>query len=75
MIARFSQIPLSRRELDLLKEIAVAGHRGILKPAKRRTGFSRLVAARFVTARPAGTKVFLYATTDRGRRALAEATE
>ena len=67
MIARFSEQPLSKRELDLRKELLIAGHRGILKRAKRRSGFSRLVAARFVTARPAGTKAISYVITDRGR--------
>lgn len=39
--ARFSQMPLLRRELDLLKELAIAAHRGILKAAKGRTDTPR----------------------------------
>jgi hypothetical protein len=64
--------PLTSRELDLLKELAAAGRQGVLKPAGRRSGFSRLLAARYATARPAGVKVLSYVITDRGRRALAD---
>jgi hypothetical protein len=63
---------LLSRDLERLKEVAVAGRDGVLKPADRR-GYSRLIAARYVTARPAGASAFLYVITDRGRRALADA--
>jgi hypothetical protein len=64
---------LSTGELERLKEVAVAGHRGVLKPAVLRgVGYSRLVKARYVTVRPAGLEAYSYVITERGRRALAE---
>jgi hypothetical protein len=65
--------PLTSRELDLLKELVAAGRQGVLKPASRRSGCSRLLAVRYATARPAGTKFLAYVITNRGRRALADA--
>jgi hypothetical protein len=64
--------PLSNGDLERLKEVAVAERVGVLKSADRR-GYSRLIEARYVTARPVGTSAFLYVITDRGRRALDDA--
>ena len=65
---------LSTGELERLKEIAAAGRHGVLKPAAQRGGgYSRLVQARYVIARPAGLEAYSYGITDRGRRALADA--
>jgi hypothetical protein len=64
--------PLSNGDLERLKEVAVAERDGVLKSADRR-GYSRLIDARYVTARPVGTSAFLYVITDRGRRALGDA--
>jgi hypothetical protein len=68
-----SAYPLTSRELDLLKELVTAGRQGVLKPASRRSGCSRLLAVRYATARPTGTKFLSYVITNRGRRALADA--
>jgi hypothetical protein len=58
--------------LERLKEVAVAGRDGVLKPPDRR-GYTRLIEARYVIARPSGLKALSYMITDRGRRALADA--
>ena len=75
MVTSFWQKPLSRGELDRLQKLAEAGHRGMVRPATRRSGFSRLVAARLVKARPSGLAAIMYVITDRGRRALADASK
>ena len=62
---------LTTSELERLKEVAAAGRHGVLKPAARRGGgYSRLVRARYVTARPAGLEAYSHVITARGRRAL-----
>jgi hypothetical protein len=49
---------LSNGDLERLKEVvAVAERDGVLKSTDRR-GYSRLIDARYVTARPVGTSAF-----------------
>jgi hypothetical protein len=61
--------PLSDEELGRLKELAVAGRRGLIKTGRR--GFGRTVKRRYVQERPAGVDQFLCVLTDRSRRVLA----
>ena len=60
--------PLSDNKFGLLKELAAAGPRSLIKAGRR--GFIRMVKKRYVQERPAGVDGFLYVITDRGRRAL-----
>jgi len=65
---------LSATELELMKELAAAGRRGRTVPTTSRSGLTRLVEMHYVTARPINPDTVLYVITDRGRRALADAT-
>ena len=58
MVDHVSRVrPLSNGDLERLKEVAVAARDGVVKSADRR-GYSRLIDARYVTARPVGTSAF-----------------
>jgi hypothetical protein len=65
---------LSATELELMKELAAAGRWGRTMPTTSRTGLGRLVEMHYVTERPISPDTVLYVITDRGRRALADAT-
>jgi len=70
MVDRLSSAQrLSTGELERLKEVAAAGRHGVLKRADLRGGgYSRLVQARYVTARPAGLEVYSYVIRSRPTR-------
>jgi len=65
----------SRKELELMKELAAAGRRGRVVPAAVRSGLVRMVDKHYVTARPISPHMILYVITDRGRQALSDVME
>ena len=65
---------LSAAELKLMKELAAVGRRGRTVPTTSRSALARLVEMHYVTACPISPDAALYVITDRGRRALADAT-
>ena len=65
---------LSATELELMKELAAAGPRGRTMPTTSRSGLARMIEMHYVTARTISPDTVLYVITDRGRRALADAT-
>jgi hypothetical protein len=74
MVDRLSSAQrLSTGELERRKKLPQQDVMEFLKRAALRGGgYSRLVQARYVTARPAGLEAYSYVITDRGRRALAD---
>ena len=65
---------ISATELELMKELAAAGSRGRIMPTTSRSGLARMVQMHYVTARQISPDTVQYVITDRGRRALADAT-
>jgi hypothetical protein len=65
---------LTATELELMKELTAAGPRGRTMPTTSRSGLPRMVEMHYVTARQISPDTVLYVITDRGRRALADAT-
>ena len=67
-------VSLTRSEVQLLEEIAAAGeHRRVMRPqtTSARSAIAHLMSAQYVKRR---WKTTLYMITERGRRALVEAT-
>jgi hypothetical protein len=63
---------VSPRELELMKELAVAGRQGRTVPAANRSGLVRMIEKRYVKTRLIGVHEVRYVITHRGREALAD---
>ena len=67
---------LTRDEIWFLKALRAAGERGrIVSAPASRAGLARLVEVQYVTKRLQNHRQTLYIITDRGRQALASASQ
>jgi DNA-binding MarR family transcriptional regulator len=69
-------IDLTRDEVWFLKALRAAGERGrIVSVPASLAGLARLVQEQYVTKHPQSERKTLYVITDRGRQALANASQ
>jgi hypothetical protein len=63
---------VSPKELELMKELAVAGRQGRTVAAANRSGLARMIEKRYVKRYLVGVQGVRYVITHRGRQVLAD---